>query len=175
MRKSKLSFSRRAGSEGRSSGRSLNEGGGGGTFLPACLPIERASVKGGFSGIECTGGCAKYPLCVAFGLGLGNAELTGGDDSPSPLLLGGVLKGDRSAASCEASGARLPWAAASTECDFWPILGLPARFTGGGTGGADDTGRSLFRGSFDGLVFAVAGKTGFESWPGVVPRLGILK
>jgi hypothetical protein len=65
----------------------------------------------------------------------------------SPLLLGGVLKGDKSTASEVASGARFARAAASTECDFGAILGFPARFTGGGTGGADAIERSLLCGS----------------------------
>lgn len=97
-----------------------------------------------------TGGGGKYPLFAGFVLSFEKPGLAG-DGSPlvlSPLLLGGVLKGDRSTLSGAVSGAKLARVAASTECDFGTILGLPARFTGGGTGGADDTGRSLFCGSF---------------------------
>jgi hypothetical protein len=68
----------------------------------------------------------------------------------SPLLLGGVLNGDTSTASDVASGARFVRAAPSTEIGFGGILGFPARFTGGGAGGAEDTGRSPFRGSLEG-------------------------
>ena len=104
--------------------------------------------------------------------------MTGGEDSPltlSPLLLGGVLKGEMSAASDVASGARFVRAGKSTEIDFGGIFGLPARFTGGGTGGAEDTGRSPFRGSFAGPLPVWAGNVGFASAAGVPLRLGILK
>ena len=81
--------------------------------------------------------------------------ITGGDGSPltlSPLLLGGVLKGDTSAASDEFSGAKVarpPW---SSDCGLLGIFGFPARFTGGGTGGADEFDRSPFRGSVLGVA-----------------------
>ena len=93
-----------------------------------------------------------------------------------PLLLGGVLKGDISAAS-EASGAKFA-RVVSTECDLAAILGFPARLTGGGTGGADDTGRSPLRGSLEGPLPVLAGKRGFASRLDaelVELRLGILK
>lgn len=137
------------GSVGRSSGISLGNGGGAAFFM-GCFPDGRDSREDSFSATAgCTGGGGKYPLFVEFVLGLRKPELTYGD-SPlalSPLLLGGVLKGDRSTASDVASGARFARAAVSTECDFGAILGFPARFTGGGTGGADAVGRSLFCGS----------------------------
>jgi hypothetical protein len=67
--------------------------------------------------------------------------MTGGEGSPfalPPLLLGGVLNGDTSAASDEVSGARFERVGVSAESGFGPILGFPARLTGGGAGGADD-------------------------------------
>lgn len=143
-----------------------------------CFAVARGSVDASFSATAwCMGGDAKYPPCVAFILGFENPGMTGGEGSPfalPSLLLGGVLKGDISAASEEASGARFA-RVVSTECDFGAILGLPARFTGGGTGGADDTGRSLLRGSFELPLLVLLGNTVFGSLPGVVPRLGILK
>jgi hypothetical protein len=104
--------------------------------------------------------------------------MAGGEDSPltlSPLLLGGVLNGEMSAASDVASGARFARAEGSAESDFGGILGLPARFTGGGTGGAEDTGRSPFRGSLAGPLPVCVGNIGFASIAGVPLRLGILR
>lgn len=103
--------------------------------------------------------------------------MTGGDGSPfalPPLLLGGVLKGDTSAASKEVSGANVARAAVSIECDLDGIFGLPARLTGGGTGGAEAAGRSPLRGSPDGAEAAFEENSGLESRAGVVLRLGIL-
>jgi len=96
-----------------------------------------------------------------------------------PLLLGGVLKGDISAAS-EVSGTKFA-RVVSTEWDLVSIFGFPARLTGGGTGGADDTGRSPLRGSLEGPLLVLAEKRGFTSRVGVELvelgelRLGILK
>jgi hypothetical protein len=153
--------------------------GGGMAFLMGCLPIDRESVVGNFSATAgCIGGAGKYPLLLVINLGFEKPGMTGGEGSPltlSPLLLGGVLNGDTSAASDVASGARFPRAEGSTESDFGGILGFPARFTGGGTGGADDTGRSPFRGSLEGPLPVWVGNTGFASTPGVPLRLGILK
>ena len=92
-------------------------------------------------------------MLLGVNFGLENPGITGGEGSPltlSPLLLGGVLNGDTSTASDVASGARFVRAAPSTEIGFGGILGFPARFTGGGAGGAEDTGRSPFRGSLEG-------------------------
>lgn len=101
--------------------------------------------------------------------------IAGGDGSPFalPLLLGGVLKGDTSAASDEFSGARLA-RAASTDCDLLGIFGLPARLIGGGTDGAEDADFSPLRGSAEGVAAALVGNRGFESSEGVPSRLGIL-
>jgi hypothetical protein len=87
-------------------------------------------------------------------LGLEKPGITGGVGSSLwlSLLLGGVLKGDTSTTSKDVSGARVPRASGSTEWDLLGILGFPARFTGGGTGGADDTGRSPLRGSALGVA-----------------------
>jgi hypothetical protein len=82
--------------------------------------------------------------------GFENPGMAGGDVSSfalPPLLLGGVLKGDTSAASDEFSGARLVRVIGSTDRGLLGIFGFPARFTGGGTGGAEAVGRSFLRGS----------------------------
>jgi len=110
--------------------------------------------------------------------GFENPGITGGEGSPFVLspLLGGVLKGDTSFPSDEFSGAKLEraTAAVSTGCGFVGIFGFPARFIGGGTGGADEAGRSIFRGSALGAATVFVGKRGFESSAGVESRLGIL-
>lgn len=102
----------------------------------------------------------------------------GGDGSsfvlPS-LLLGGVLKGETSAVATDLSGARVARVDGSTECDLLGILGLPARFTGGGTAGATDAGRSLLSGSAVAAATVFEGKKCLDSNPGVGLRLGILK
>jgi hypothetical protein len=112
--------------------------------------------------------------------GLEKPGITGGVGSSlalPPLLLGGVLKGDTSAASAEVPpGASDARDAGSVECDLAGIFGLPARFTGGGTSGAQDVGRSLLRGSAEaGAGLGWDGNSGFEPSAGVVSRLGILK
>lgn len=102
--------------------------------------------------------------------------ITGGDGSFAlPLLLGGVLKGETSAASDEASGAKEVRVDVSTDCGLLSIFGFPARFMGGGTGGADEVGRSPLRGSAVGAAPDWDGNKGFESKEGVASRLGILK
>jgi hypothetical protein len=104
--------------------------------------------------------------------------MTGGEGSPfalPPLLLGGVLNGDTSAASDEVSGARFERTGGSAECGFGPILGFPALLTGGGTGGADATDPSRLRGSLEGPLPVAVGKTGLESSAGVELRLGIFQ
>jgi hypothetical protein len=110
-------------------------------------------------------------------LGFENPGMTGGDCSallPS-LLLGGVLNGDTSAASDEGSGASVARPAGSTVCGLAGIFGFPARLTGGGTGGAEESGLSLLRGSAAGAAPVWDGKRGCESKAGVASRLGILK
>jgi hypothetical protein len=110
-------------------------------------------------------------------LGFENPGIIGGEGCFAlPLLLGGVLKGDTSAASAEASGASDVRDAGveSIGCDLLAILGLPARFMGGGTGGADEVGRSLLRGSAAGAAPECDGSKGLESSAGVPSRLGIL-
>lgn len=86
-------------------------------------------------------------------LGFEKPGITGGVGSPfvlPPLLLGGVLNGETSAAaSTEASGARDDRVAGSVDCDLVGTFGFPARLMGGGTGGAEATGRSPLRGSTD--------------------------
>jgi hypothetical protein len=113
-------------------------------------------------------------------LGLEKPGITGGVGSSlalPPLLLGGVLKGDTSAASAEVlPGASDARGAGSVECGLAGIFGLPARFTGGGTGGAEEVGRSLFRGSgAAGAEPVCEGNSGLDPNAGVVSRLGILK
>jgi hypothetical protein len=110
-------------------------------------------------------------------LGFESPGITGGDGAFAlPLLLGGVLKGDTSAASAEASGASEVRGAGvgSAECGLLGILGFPALFMGGGTGGADEIGRSLLRGSAAGPVPVCCGNSGLESAAGVPSRLGVL-
>jgi hypothetical protein len=86
-------------------------------------------------------------------LGFENPGITGGEGCfVLPLLLGGVLNGETSAASEEASGASDARGAVSIGWGLLGIFGFPARFMGGGTAGADETGRSLFRGSAAGTV-----------------------
>lgn len=89
------------------------------------------------------------------------------------LLLGGVLNGDASTFSATESGAR-DCPVASEERDLDGIFGFPARLIGGGTGGAEATGRSPLRGSAAGAAGELDGKKSFESAPGVGLRLGIL-
>jgi hypothetical protein len=81
--------------------------------------------------------------------GFENPGITGGEESSFVLspLLGGVLKGDTSFASEKLSGASVLRAGVSTDWLLLGIFGFPARFIGGGTGGADEIGRSVFRGS----------------------------
>lgn len=108
--------------------------------------------------------------------GLEKPGITGGDGCFAlPLLLGGVLKGETSAVSDEASGAKEARVDGSVECGLLGILGFPARFIGGGTGGADEVGRSPLRGSAEDATLCCAGNRGFESNEGVASRLGILK
>jgi len=109
--------------------------------------------------------------------GLENPGITGGEGAFAlPLLLGGVLKGDTSAASADDSGASevRGTGVGSAECDLLGILGFPARFMGGGTGGADEIGRSLLRGSAAGPDPVCCGNSGLESAAGVPWRLGSL-
>lgn len=86
-----------------------------------------------------------------------------------------MLKGDTSAASEDVSGAKVVRCGGSTDCGLLGILGFPARFTGGGTGGAEEIGRPPLCGSVAGVELALDGKRGFVSRAGVAPRLGILK
>lgn len=76
------------------------------------------------------------------------------------------------------SGANVVRVVGSTECDLLlSILGLPARLTGGGTGGAEAAGIPFLRGSADGVVTVLDCKNGagLDSTAGVELRLGILK
>jgi hypothetical protein len=85
-----------------------------------------------------------------------------------PALLGGVLKGDmRSSSDFAGSRLALGFAMVSIDCGFEGIFGLPARFTGGGMGGADAVGRSFLRGSPDTLEPVAVADSGFASGPGV--------
>jgi hypothetical protein len=110
-------------------------------------------------------------------LGFENPGIAGGEGSSLalPLLLGGVLKGETSAASDDASGASDARAVVSTYCGLFGIFGLPARFMGGGTCGTEEVGRSFFPGSAAGTAPGWDGNKGFDSRPGVLSRLGILK
>jgi len=101
--------------------------------------------------------------------------ITGGEGSPllPPSLLGGVLKGDTSAASDALSGARLERVAISPGRDLLGILGFPARFTGGGIGGAEATGRSILRGSALGNEPVWDGNRGFALVAGRPSRVGV--
>jgi hypothetical protein len=117
-------------------------------------------------------------LFETLNLGFENPGMTGGEGSPFalfPLLLGGVLNGDTSAASDDVSGARFERTGGSADCGFGAILGFPARLTGGGTGGADEVDPSRLRGSLEDPLPVVAGRTGFESNAGVELRLGIFQ
>lgn len=95
-------------------------------------------------------------------LGFEKPGITGGVGSPlalPPLLLGGVLNGDTSAAASEeASGASVDRTDGSVECDLFGTLGFPARLTGGGIGGAEATGRSPLRGSTEATDVVFEGK-----------------
>jgi hypothetical protein len=110
-------------------------------------------------------------------LGFEKPGITGGDASSLalPLLLGGVLKGETSAASEDASGASDARAVVSIGSGLFGIFGLPARLMGGGICGTEEVGRSFLRGSTAGAAPVLDGNRGFESSPGVLPRLGILK
>jgi hypothetical protein len=85
-----------------------------------------------------------------------------------PALLGGVLNGDmRSSSDFAGSRLALGFAMVSIDCGFEGIFGLPARFTGGGMGGAEAVGRSFLRGSPDTLDPVAVADKGFASGPGV--------
>jgi hypothetical protein len=101
--------------------------------------------------------------------------ITGGEGSPLlPLsLLGGVLKGDTSAASGAFSGAKVERVATSTGSGLLGILGFPALFTGGGMGGAEATGRSILRGSALGSEPVWDGNRGFALVEGRPSRRGV--
>jgi hypothetical protein len=94
-----------------------------------------------------------------------------------PALLGGVLKGEMRSSSDLVAGSRLALgrAGVSTGCGLLGILGLPARFTGGGIGGAEEVGRSPLRGSPGCPEPVWVADKGFTSKPGVPFRLAILK
>jgi hypothetical protein len=87
-------------------------------------------------------------------LGFENPGMAGGVASSLvlPLLLGGVLNGETSAASEDASGASDALAVVSIACGLFGIFGLPARFMGGGIDGVMDVGRSFLRGSAAGAA-----------------------
>jgi hypothetical protein len=87
-------------------------------------------------------------------LGLENPGMAGGVASSLvlPLLLGGVLNGETSAASDDASGASDALAVVSIACGLFGIFGLPALLMGGGIDGAIDVGRSFLRGSAAGAA-----------------------
>lgn len=111
-------------------------------------------------------------------MGFENPGIGGGEGSPfalSPPLLGGVLNGETSAASDDVSGARDARVIGSKDCGLAAILGFPARLMGGGTGGAEEMGRSPFRGSLTDAGFVLEGKEVLKSRAGVESRLGILK
>lgn len=66
----------------------------------------------------------------------------------------------------------------STECDLAGIFGFPARLTGGGAGGVETLCRSEgppFLASMDTPMVELGARLGFDSSPGVLFRLGILK
>jgi hypothetical protein len=93
-----------------------------------------------------------------------------------PALEGGVLKGETRSSSDFAAGSRLAlgFTAVCTDCGLLIILGLPARLTGGGIGGADAVGRSFLRGSPEMLEPVAVADSGFASNPGVPFLLAIL-
>jgi hypothetical protein len=101
--------------------------------------------------------------------------ITGGEGSPllPPSLLGGVLKGDTSAGSDAFSGARDDRVTRSPGGGLLAILGFPARFTGGGMGGAEAIGRSILRGSALGSEPVWDGNRGFALKEGTPSRVGV--
>lgn len=99
---------------------------------------------------------------------MGNAGGDGFGALVLPALLGGVLNGDmRSSSDLAGSRLALGFAVVSIDCGFEGILGLPARLTGGGMGGAEAVGRSLFRGSPAVLEPVGVAESGFASGAGV--------
>lgn len=93
-----------------------------------------------------------------------------------PALLGGVLKGEMRSSSDLAAGSRLTlgFAGVSTDGGLGAILGFPARLTGGGIGGAEAVGLSIFRGSPEVLDPVAVAESDFTSRPGVPFLLAIL-
>lgn len=117
-------------------------------------------------------------MSIPFGFeAMGNAGGDGLGAFALPALLGGVLKGEMRSSSDLAAGSRLArgFAGVSIACGLAAILGFPARLTGGGIGGADETGRSGLRDSPDTLDPVAVAESGFASGPGVPFRLAILK
>lgn len=94
-----------------------------------------------------------------------------------PALLGGVLKGEMRSSSDLEAGSRLALGliAVSTGCGLASIFGFPARLTGGGMGGAEATGLSLWRTSPDTLDPVAVAESDLISAPGVPFLLAILK
>ena len=93
-----------------------------------------------------------------------------------PALLGGVLNGEMRSSSDFAAGSKLARGRATvfTAWGLLTIFGFPARFTGGGIGGAEAVGRSPLRGSPERLEPVAVADSGFGSRPGVPFLLAIL-